>query len=79
MAENVQKLMHFKHATPAQIFFIKHEDKELVLSHLFEGKGSDHHQVEGMRVKNVSLEPDTMIYSWGNAKNGKLGISDNYT
>lgn len=32
-----------------------------------------------MRIKNVSLEPDTMIYSWGNAKNGKLGISDNYT
>ena len=79
MAENVQKLMHFKHQIPAQIFFIRYEDKELVLQHLFEGKGSDHHQVEGMRIKNVSLEPDTMIYSWGNAKNGKLGISDNYT
>lgn len=49
------------------------------MKHLFEGNGSDYHQVEGMRVKNVTLEPDTMIYSWGNAKNGKLGISDNYT
>ncbi len=32
-----------------------------------------------MRVKSVTLEPDTMVYSWGNAKDGKLGISDNYT
>jgi len=51
----------------------------MILKHLFEGNGADYHQVEGMRVKDVSLEPDTMVYSWGSAKNGKLGMSDNYT
>jgi alpha-tubulin suppressor-like RCC1 family protein len=25
-----------------------------------------------------SIQPDSLLYSWGNAKQGKLGISDNY-
>jgi len=32
-----------------------------------------------MRVKEVEMMPDTMLYSWGNAKDGKPGISKNYT
>ena len=25
-----------------------------------------------------SIQPDSLLYSWGNAKQGKLGISDDY-
>ena len=31
-----------------------------------------------MKVRSVELNPDTLLYSWGNARDGKLGISDNY-
>jgi len=34
--------------------------------------------VNGIRVKEARIEPDTLLYSWGNANEGKLGISDDY-
>ena len=58
--------------------FIKHEDKQQIIDHLFAGKGKDYHQVDGVKVKCAELNPDTLLYSWGSASNGKLGISNNY-
>ena len=77
-AEHFQRLLHFKHQAKAHVFFIRHEDKEKIVSHLFTGKGADHQQVNGMKVTGVELNPDTLLYSWGSARDGKLGISDNY-
>ena len=34
--------------------------------------------VPGLRVKNLVIQPDSLPYSWGNASNGKLGLSDDY-
>lgn len=31
-----------------------------------------------MIVSGARIEPDALLYSWGHAKGGKLGISDNY-
>lgn len=77
-AEHFQKLLHFKHQAKAHVFFIRHEDKEKIISNLFTGKGADYKQVHGMKVTSVELNPDTLLYSWGSARDGKLGISENY-
>lgn len=71
--------MNFKHLVKTLVVFIRAEDKAIIISKLFSGKGSEYKQVEGMRVKEVELFPDTLLYSWGCAKDGKLGISKNYT
>ena len=34
--------------------------------------------VNGLRIKDVKIQADALPYSWGNASNGKLGISDDY-
>jgi hypothetical protein len=41
-AEHFQRLLHFKFQAKAHVFFIRHEDKEKIISHLFTGKGVDH-------------------------------------
>ena len=61
------------------VVFIRIEDKEKIIQKLYTGRGSEYRQVEGMRVKDVQLQPDTLLYTWGSAKDGKLGISKNYT
>jgi len=56
---------------------IPHEQKQSILSHLYQGTGRNHSIVPGFRVSS-EITTDTLLYSWGNAKNGKLGISNNY-
>ena len=62
-----------------QVVFIRHEDKLNILSKVFSHKGSDLNDDHGLRIKKVAIQPDSLYYSWGNARNGKLGISDNFT
>ena len=59
------------------VLFIRHEDKLEILSKS-QYTGSEERELNGLRVKGVTLEPDSLLYSWGSAANGKLGISDNY-
>jgi len=58
--------------------FIRYEDKQEVISKIFKGKGSENKLILGLRIKDVKIETDILPYSWGNASNGKLGISDDY-
>lgn len=57
--------------------FIRHEDKVNLLNKAGY-TGIDCKYMNTLRVKSVSLEPDSLLYSWGSAAHGKLGISDNY-
>lgn len=59
------------------MLFIRYDDK-LNLLNKAGYTGCDSKYLGGLRVKCVSLEPDSLLYSWGSAANGKLGISDNY-
>ncbi len=34
-------------------------------------------QIAGLRMRDIQIEPDSLCYSWGSGKNGKLGISSN--
>jgi alpha-tubulin suppressor-like RCC1 family protein len=56
---------------------IRNEDKINLVSRIFKGKGRRHQLIQGLTL-SASLAPDTLLYSWGSAKNGKLGISNNY-
>jgi len=62
-----------------QVVFIRHEDKVNLLEKLFPVRGSEINEDHGLRIKSASVEGDSLLYSWGNARNGKLGLSDNYT
>ena len=77
LAEILQKLLMYKHSASAVILFVKHEDKQKLLDNLYFGKGST------QRVKNIlsisaEINPDSLLYSWGSSRYGKLGISENY-
>jgi len=39
---------------------------------------SDQDEESRLRVKEAHIEPDTLLYTWGCAADGKLGISDTY-
>ena len=32
-------------------------------------------QIAGLRMRDIQIESDSLCYSWGSGKNGKLGIS----
>lgn len=57
--------------------FIRYNDKVNVLSKAGY-TGCDCKELGGLRIKSVNLEPDSLLYSWGSASHGKLGISDTY-
>ena len=83
LAEHLQRLMFFKHGNAAEggqclVLFIRQQDKQMIINQIFEGKGAEHHLLPGFRLSGMEMEPDSLIYSWGNAKDGKLGISENY-
>lgn len=53
------------------------EDKKNLLENVFLQKGSELSDNHGLRLKRAEIENDSLLYSWGNSANGKLGISDN--
>ena len=80
LAESFQKMLYFKKNKDAKclVVFIRHEDKEEIRKSIYKGQGNDHKLIQGLRIQNVTIDRDTLPYSWGSATNGKLGLCDNY-
>lgn len=77
LAEYFQRVMWAKHEQETMVLFIKYEDKQEILNRAGY-TGIDSKYLNGLRVKGLSMQPDSLLYSWGSAANGKLGISDSY-
>lgn len=80
LAEHLQRMMPAKHGDGANtlVLFIKHSDKNHLVENIFAGKGADYKELPGLRVRSLELAEDALVYAWGNAANGKLGVADNY-
>jgi len=76
LTETLQRSLALKDIN-CLVFMIPHEGKQQVLNNLFKGTGKNHQVVEGIKV-SATMSPDTLLYSWGNSRQGKLGISNNY-
>lgn len=77
LAEMFMRVMWTKHGQATQVLFIKYQDKLDILNQAGY-TGCDSKYLNGLRVKSLALEPDSLLYSWGSAANGKLGISESY-
>lgn len=76
LAEKLQKTLAFK-GSKCLVLFILQEDKQMLLNEMFKGRGKTFKEVSSIKL-NGSISSDTLLYSWGNGKQGKLGISDDY-
>jgi hypothetical protein len=56
------------------IFFIKHEDKVDLISRAFTRERKTFTKLCEVKV-SLSLSEGTLLYSWGSANRGKLGLS----
>jgi hypothetical protein len=57
---------------------VRYEDKQKIINNIQLNKDSDVRTSEHLKITSIDLNPDTLLYSWGCARDGKLGISDNY-
>ena len=71
-------MMKGKHRTPTLVLFVQKSDKLALIEEIFTGRGSDHHLIAGLKLKKAELMQDNLLYSWGCARNGKLGLADNF-
>ena len=42
---------------------------------MYVGEGTNHRLVKGLKIKHVNVENDSILYSWGQANHGQLGLS----
>lgn len=77
VAEQFQKHFYLKTNSQTILLFVRHEDKALLLTYLFNQHGFRKATSKVVKISG-RLVPDTLLYSWGSVKNGKLGLSDNY-
>lgn len=59
------------------VLFIRYEDKQKVLKQFRTKHGEYPIDALGSTI-SASFVPDSLLYTWGSCKNGKLGISNNY-
>lgn len=78
IAQRFQQMMKGKHRQPTLVLFVQNPDKIALLEEIFTGRGSDHRLLDGLKLKKAELAADVLLYSWGCARNGKLGLTDNY-
>ena len=57
-----------------QIFFIKNDDKQDFINRVFKREKKKFTQVSAAKL-TLSLSEGTMVYTWGGATKGKLGLS----
>lgn len=69
--------MQFKMYQQTVVLFIRHEDKQKVLKQFRTKHGEYPIDALGSTISASAL-PDSLLYTWGCCKNGKLGISNNY-
>jgi hypothetical protein len=48
-----------------------------LVNKLFTGRGASNRLKSNFTI-NAEINPDSLLYSWGSSRYGKLGISDNY-
>ena len=77
MAEVLQKLMAIQHQANFVILFTKFDEKQDLIKNMFTGKGASQRLKSNIQI-NAEINPDSLLYSWGSTRFGKLGISDNY-
>lgn len=59
------------------ILFVRYEDKVAFIEAITSKNGVIPVDALGATIA-ASISPDSLLYSWGNCRNGKLGISDDY-
>lgn len=57
------------------ILFVRQEDKQELLSRVFKRDRKKITELTKVKI-NLSLSPGTLVYGWGAANKGKLGLSD---
>ena len=57
-----------------QIFFIRHEDKQDYIQRVFK-RDKKHFTLLSESRLSLSLSEGTLLYAWGSANKGKLGLS----
>ncbi|TNV72439.1 hypothetical protein FGO68_gene129 [Halteria grandinella] len=58
-----------------QILFIKHDDKQEFINRVFKREKKKFTQLSEVKL-SLSLSEGTLVYAWGNATKGKLGLSN---
>jgi hypothetical protein len=69
--------MQFKIYQQTVVLFIRYEDKQKVLRQFKTKHGECPIDALGSTI-SARVFPDSLLYTWGCCKNGKLGISNNY-
>lgn len=55
--------------------FIKHDDKQEFINRVFKREKKKFTQLSEVKL-SLSLSEGTLVYAWGNATKGKLGLSN---
>ena len=76
MAQTLQMMMQAKHGINCLILLIKESEKKKLLDAIL--TGLEPKLIDNLALKSVEIEPDSLLYAWGSASNGKLGIGDNF-
>jgi hypothetical protein len=67
--------MSLRYQTKLHVLFVRYEDKVKLLNSAFK-PGDELMENSGIKLKRIEVENDSLLYSWGSSRNGKLGIKD---